>query len=173
MNRQTFLLKIANGFRTSPIVALLGPRQCGKTTLARTYFDANQGVAEHYFDLENPLDLHRLADPMLALENLTGLIVIDEIQRVPELFPILRVLVDQKKKTRCFLILGSASLPLLQQSSESLAGRIHYIELTPFSYEETGELDKLWIRGGFPLAFLAESERDSVEWRKDYIRTFL
>ncbi len=110
---------------------------------------------------------------MLALEELTGLVVIDEIQRFSNLFSVLRVLVDQKNKKRQFLVLGSASRELIKQSSESLAGRIHYLELTTFSFEETGELEKLWLRGGFPLSYLADTEADSVRWRKDYIKTFL
>lgn len=173
MYRADFINKIINGFNTSPIVAMLGPRQCGKTTLAKEYFKDLQGTPERYFDLENPLDLLRLEDPMLALEDLNGLIVIDEIQRIPQLFTVLRVLVDQQNKKRKFLILGSASHELLQQSSESLAGRIHYIELTPFSFEETGKLSQLWLRGGFPRSFLAKSEINSIQWRKDYIKTFL
>lgn len=173
MKRKDYLEKIVQGFRTSRIVALLGPRQCGKTTLAREYFKNEKGLPENYFDLENPTDLLRLNDPLLGLEKLTDLIVIDEIQRLPDLFPLLRVLVDREDKKQRFLILGSASRVLIRQSSESLAGRIHYIELTPFSFEEVDHLDKLWIRGGFPLSYLAENDSDSMRWRQDYIRTFL
>ena len=173
MERTYFLDRLERIFQTMPIVAILGPRQCGKTTLAREYFQVHHGLKEHYFDLENPLDLIRLDDPMLALEDLSGLIVIDEIQRRPDLFPILRVLVDQKEKKRQFLILGSASRELIQQSSESLAGRIHYMELTPFGLEETKELKKTWLRGGFPLSYLAPTEEASYQWRADYARTFL
>lgn len=173
MQREIYLKQLKQAFRYSPIVAILGPRQCGKTTLANEYFKASRAVPEHYFDLENPLDLLRLKEPMLALEALDGLIVIDEVQRLPELFPILRVLVDDKSIKRQFLILGSASRELIQQSSESLAGRIHYIELTPFSYSETPHLKKLWLRGGFPKSYLAKSQNDSYRWRRDYIRTFL
>lgn len=172
MKRDAYIQRLGDAFRTSPVVAILGPRQAGKTTLARDYFLREGGEAVCYFDLENPLDLARLKDPMLALENLTGLIVIDEVQRFPDLFPILRVLVDQKKE-RQFLILGSASRELISQSSESLAGRIHYVELMPFSADETKELDKLWLCGGFPPAYLAETIEDSRRWRDDYIKTFL
>jgi predicted AAA+ superfamily ATPase len=173
MQREIYLESIKEAFRTSPIVAILGPRQCGKTTLARQYFAANQGLPEHYFDLENPLDLERLQDPLLALEQLTGLIVIDEIQRLPGLFPVLRVLVDQQDYQKQFLILGSASRELIQQSSESLAGRIHYLELPPFSLEEVDSLEQLWIRGGFPRSYLAETNEDSFRWRQQYIKTYL
>lgn len=172
MRRSTYLEQLNMAFRTSPVVAILGPRQTGKTTLAREYFQQEKGVDTCYFDLENPLDLLRLEDPMLALEELSGLIVIDEIQRLPDLFTVLRVLVDQKKERR-FLILGSASRELISQSSESLAGRIRYLELSPFSYEETHEFEKLWLRGGFPLSYLAETDQDSSQWRIDYIKTFL
>ncbi len=151
------------------MVAILGPRQCGKTTLARMYGEVDRS---HYFDLEDPATLARLEEPMLALSRLEGLIVIDEIQRIPNLFPILRVLVDEKKE-RQFLILGSASQELIRQSSETLAGRIAYIELTPFSYRETDQIDKLWLRGGFPPSFLAGSDEDSFDWRRFYVRTFL
>lgn len=173
MLRTHYLDHIKAAFKTSKVVAILGPRQCGKTTLARQYFKEANGLKEHYFDLENPLDLARLQDPMLALEELSGLIIIDEIQRIPDLFPVLRVLVDRKNVFQQFLILGSASRELIRQSSESLAGRIHYIELTPFSYEEVDHIQTLWLRGGFPLSYLAESDKDSMRWRQDYIRTFL
>ena len=173
MRRPGYLHDLKQAFRTSPVVAILGPRQSGKTTLAQEYFQrANQGI-ENYFDLENPLDLARLQEPMLTLQGLDGLIVIDEIQRLPELFPVLRVLVDQQDSKRRLLILGSAARDLIQQSSESLAGRIQYLELTPFSFAETQELPQLWLRGGFPPAYLAATEQDSIQWRKNYIRTFL
>lgn len=159
-------------FRMHPIVAILGPRQCGKTTLARQYCESVPDfVGANYFDLEDPVDLARLDQPMLALESLTGLVVIDEIQRRPDLFPILRVLAD--KTSIQFLILGSASRELIKQSSESLAGRIAYMELTPFSYQEVEHLNDLWIRGGFPKSFLAPSLADSIDWREFYITTFL
>jgi uncharacterized protein len=173
MERKNYLNALQEAFRTSKVVAILGPRQCGKTTLARQYFAKQQGLKSQYFDLENPIDLLRLQDPMLALQDFEDLIVIDEIQKVPELFSVLRVLVDQTEKKQRYLVLGSASRELIQQSSESLAGRIHYIELTPFSYPEAHNLEQLWVRGGFPLAYLAESESDSNRWRLDYVRTFL
>jgi predicted AAA+ superfamily ATPase len=155
-------------------VAILGPRQCGKTTLSRKYVKSKklEGKA-HIFDLEDPADLAILENPKTALEPLNGLIIIDEIQRVPELFPVVRVLVDQPNSKRKFLILGSASRDLIQQSSETLAGRIAYIELTPFSMNEVADFEKLWLRGGFPNSFLAKSLDDSVYWREQYIATFL
>jgi len=173
MHRNFNLLQIEQGFKTNPIVAMLGPRQCGKTTLARAYFKQEGGVPENYFDLENPNDLARLHDPWLGLASLNDLIVIDEIQRVPDLFPVLRVLVDREQHDQQYLILGSASTELIRQSSESLAGRIHYMELTPFSFGEVPDLDKLWLRGGFPLAYLAENDQLSNQWRQNYIRTYL
>jgi predicted AAA+ superfamily ATPase len=171
MERKYFSLLIEQYLRVHPIVAILGPRQCGKTTLARHYA---KGIPdEQYFDLEDSTDIARLSSPKLALENKTGLIVIDEIQRRPELFPTLRVLVDRLKDKQQYLILGSASRELIRQRSETLAGRIAYIELTPFSYTETGEWEKLWMRGGFPKSYLARSTQESVEWREFYITTFL
>ena len=157
------------------MVALLGPRQCGKTTLAKNYIQLKNKKfpEENYFDLEDTTDLARLAYPKMMLESLKGLIVVDEIQRRPELFPTLRVLVDKNPKSQRYLILGSASRDLIQQSSETLAGRIGYLELTPFSYMETKNTQKLWVRGGFPRSYLAKDEQKSQLWREDYIRTFL
>jgi predicted AAA+ superfamily ATPase len=170
MIRQHFLDQIDFQFKIHSVCGLLGPRQVGKTTLARQYAAKFKSV--HFIDLENPLDLARLENPMLALAAIQAdLIVIDEIQRRPELFPVLRVLVDEKP--RKFLILGSASRDLLQQSSETLAGRIGYIELPPFSLEETHEYKKLWLRGGFPIAYLAKTNRESYAWRQSYISTFM
>jgi len=126
----------------------------------------------HYFDLEDPTALARLDDPKLALQDLEGLIVIDEIQRKPELFPLLRFLVDTKDKQR-YLILGSASQTLLKQTSETLAGRIAYVELTPFGYTETKDLDTLWLRGGYPRSFLSHSLEESLDWRKEFVKTYL
>jgi hypothetical protein len=133
------------------------------------------GQAVTRFDLEDPTDLALLASPRLALQDLQGLIVIDEIQRSPELFPVLRVLVDRPENSARFLILGSASRDLIRQSSETLAGRIGHIELTPFTLSETGveSWQHLWLRGGFPKSYLASSDTASVQWRKDYIATFL
>ncbi len=155
-----------------PVAAILGPRQCGKTTLARMFAQDRECV---FFDLENPVDAARLATPMLALEDLTGLVVIDEIQRKPELFEILRVLVDRPKSKARFLVLGSASPHLVKGASESLAGRIGFIDLSGFSLAEVGADRKadLWIRGGFPRSFLAADDARSVRWRNDFIRTFL
>lgn len=157
-----------------PIVAILGARQVGKTTLARQLV-ARSGPLTTMFDLENPVDLARLGDPMLALQDLRGLVVLDEIQRRPTLFPILRVLADRPQHPARFLVLGSASPTLLQQSAESLAGRIHYHELGGFALDEVGPeaTEQLWLRGGFPPAFLARSEAASADWRRDFVRTFL
>lgn len=152
-----------------PICALLGPRQCGKTTLAKHYAATQEKV--HFFDLENPQDLALFQDPSLTLPHLEGFIVIDEIQRRPELFPYLRYLVDNSDKK--FLILGSASQDLIRQSSESLAGRISYIELPPFQFFEVDNLHKHWLRGGFPRSYLANSQETSQRWRIQYIKTFL
>ena len=151
-----------------PVTAILGARQCGKTTLARTF------SSEHYFDLENPVDLARLDQPQLALEKLEGLIVIDEIQRIPELFPVLRVLVDQHK-TQKYMILGSASRDLIQQSSESLAGRIAYYRLGGLRLSDIGavQLRRLWFQGSLPPAYVAESPEASRLWMDNYITTYL
>jgi predicted AAA+ superfamily ATPase len=133
-----------------------------------------QGFSQNnYFDLEAAEDAQRLTNPVLALKPLKGLVVIDEIQRSPELFPTLRVLVDEPKNNCKYLILGSASRELIRQSSESLAGRIAYLELTPFSFWEADKLERLWIRGGFPRSYLSKTEEDSFDWREGYIRTFL
>ena len=173
MNRTHFINRLNGAFEVHPVIGLLGPRQCGKTTLAQQFRQKHSARWKfYYFDLENPRDLAQLDNPMLALEQLEGCIIIDEIQLRPELFPVLRVLVDQKKN-RKFLILGSASRDLLQQSSESLAGRIRYLELTPFTYSEVDHLYKLWLRGGFPLSYLSDSDEHSSEWREAYISTFL
>lgn len=176
--RRTVLQKRATDLlRQFRIVALLGPRQSGKTTLARQVASAIKDFAaeRNYFDLEDPVHLDRLENPKLALEGLRGLVVIDEIQRRPELFPVLRVLADRPRTPARFLILGSASRDLIRQGSETLAGRIGFMEVTPFTLPEVGvaEVEKLWLRGGFPLSFLAASDADSAQWREFYIRTFL
>lgn len=173
MRRTYYLQEITHKFKTHPVVAILGPRQCGKTTLARMYAKAEHLESIHYFDLEDPIDVVRLKNPKLTLEPLQGLIVIDEIQYLPDLFKLIRVLVDKNSLQQKYLILGSASRELIQQSSESLAGRISYLELTPFSYSETGDLETLWLRGGFPKSFLAATLEDSCEWRDAYITTYL
>lgn len=173
MDRKEFENKIHELFDINPVVAILGPRQCGKTTLARDFMAKNVNLFSfHYFDLENPTDLAALNTPMPVLQGLDGIIIIDEIQRCPELFPVLRVLVDEPIK-RKFLILGSASKNLIQQSSESLTGRISYLELTPFSLYEVDDIERLWLRGGFPKSYLARTEKQSFKWREDYILTFL
>jgi len=157
-----------------PIVALLGPRQVGKTTLARSIASSWHGPVE-FFDLEHPADLARVSDPSTALEPLRGLVVLDEIQRRPDLFPALRVLADRRPRRARFLILGSASPALLQQSSESLAGRIAYRELDVFGLEDVGAARwrRLWLRGGFPRAYLARNDGQSFQWRENLIRTYL
>ena len=157
-----------------PVVGIIGARQVGKTTLARLLIGKTKGPSS-YFDLENPEDMARLADPMLALNELKGLVVIDEIQRQPNLFPVLRVLVDRPGSKTRFLVLGSASPDLLRQSAETLAGRIFYHELGGFSLEEVGVENhlRLWLRGGFPRSYLARTHTESDEWRRGFIRTFL
>jgi predicted AAA+ superfamily ATPase len=172
--RPYFLNKIQQLAKSHPIVALLGPRQCGKTTLARMYAShLPQPTLCHTFDLENPRDLARLAQPLLALEGLEGLTIIDEIQRYPDLFPVLRYLMDRTNNLLQLLILGSASRELMRQSSESLAGRIAYLELTPFIYGEVDNIEKLWLRGGFPRAYLAHDQQECQDWREFYITNFL
>ncbi len=158
--------------RAFPVVALVGPRQVGKTTLARQLTATTRAT---HFDLEDDRDLARMADPMLALEPLRGLVVIDEIQRRPDLFPALRVLVDRPRCPARFLVLGSAAPTLLRQSSETLAGRVAYHELPGLALTEVGpdRLARLWQRGGFPSAYVAPSERASREWRRQFVRTFL
>lgn len=173
MERKIYLELVHRQFRIHPICAILGARQVGKTTLARQ-FAKTQSQKVEFFDLENPIHLASLETPMLTLSKFNDcIVVIDEIQRRPELFPILRVLVDDPEKKYTFLILGSASRDLIRQSSETLAGRIGYIELPPFTLFETDDSDKLLIRGGYPRSYLAESQEDSFLWRNDYINTFL
>lgn len=173
IERTVFLRRIEDYFKSHPMVGILGPRQCGKTTLARDYIATLTDEAVHYFDLEDPDHLNRLQDPKTALEPLEGLIVIDEIQRLPEIYPVLRVLIDRRPQRQRYLILGSASRDLLRQTSESLAGRIIYLELPPFTVFETGEARRLWLRGGFPPAYLAVDDAACMAWRKAYITAFL
>lgn len=159
-----------------PVVALLGPRQCGKTTLAAEYTSGFDNTV--YLDLETPSDLRKLHDPELFFRlHRDKLVCLDEIQHKPEIFPVLRSIVDQHRRNGQLLILGSASRDLIKQSSESLAGRIAYLELTPFLYTEIwsmeSEVVKIWSRGGFPRSFLAKSDQSSVRWRANFIRTFL
>jgi predicted AAA+ superfamily ATPase len=172
IERPNLLKETQAALKRSRVVALIGPRQCGKTTLARQIVPPD---SPNYFDLENPRSLVRLDEPMTAFEDLQGVIVIDEIQRRPELFPILRVLSDRSPLPARFLILGSASPDLLRQSSETLAGRISIIQMSGFGLPEVGfeAQSKHWLRGGFPLSFLSETEKESLSWRKDFISTFL
>jgi hypothetical protein len=164
--------RIGRALRRERVVALIGPRQSGKTTLARQIRDPR---SRNYFDLEDPAGLARLAEPMTALRSLRGVIVIDEVQRRPDLFPVLRVLADRRPLPARFLILGSASPQLLRQSSETLAGRLETIVLPAFSLAEVGakRLDRHWRRGGFPRSFLSRSEEDSTAWRGELVQTFL
>ena len=168
VKRESDVAAIKKLLKVFPVVAILGVRQCGKTTLAKQF------VYEHYFDLENPRDLARLDNPQLALESLHGLIIIDEIQRAPELFSLIRYLVDTHKKQQ-YLILGSASRNLIKQNSESLAGRIGYYYLSGFSIRDVGpeNIRGLWVRGSYPLAYLAATDAESQLWRENYIGTFL
>jgi predicted AAA+ superfamily ATPase len=163
---------IRSALKRSRIVALLGPRQCGKTTLAREFVAAD---SLNYFDLEDPASLARLSQPDLALRPLRGLVVVDEVQRHPELFPLLRVLADRRPLPARFLILGSASPELLRQSSETLAGRIEAVPLEGLRLLDlaSGAQSRHWIRGGFPLAYTARSEVDSVAWRRQFVQTIL
>jgi len=172
IQRISTLDTIRTALGRSRITALLGPRQCGKTTLARTFVSPD---SLNYFDLEDPLSLARLDEPMTALRDLTGLVVIDEVQRRPDLFPILRVLADRDTLPARFLILGSASPTLLRQSSESLAGRIETVTIGGVSLQDVGRdaHEQHWLRGGFPLSFLAANDNDSHAWRKNFIQTFL
>lgn len=172
IERSALKATITTALDRSRVVALLGPRQSGKTTLAREFVPVN---SPNYFDLEDPVSLQRLTEPMTALQALTGTIVIDEIQRMPALFPILRVLADRVPLPAHFLMLGSASPDLLQQTSESLAGRIERIDISGFSLGELGmeSHSRHWLRGGFPLSFLAASDEDSHVWRRNFMQTVL
>lgn len=174
IERPGHLARLRDLLEQFPVVGLIGARQVGKTTLAKAYAARFEGEVTG-FDLENPRDLYRLEDPMFALENLRGLVILDEVQLRPELFPVLRVLADRDDRPARFLVLGSASPELLRQSSESLAGRIAYHELEGLSLEEvgTGYVEALWLRGGFPLSYVAPSEPASTLWRQQFIRTYL
>ena len=172
IKRTQLLAALKKALSRSRVVVLTGPRQCGKTTLARQLLSE---TSVNYFDLEDPADLDRLAEPMTALRPLKGLVVIDEVQRRPGIFPILRVLADRQDNPARFLILGSASGDLLRQTSESLAGRMERVIISGFSLRELGaEAEQsLWLRGGLPLSYLARSETDSKAWRKGFIQTLL
>ena len=171
IDRHNYQNAVKASLEQFPITAILGPRQCGKTTLARQ-IAADSSI---YFDLEDPLDLSRLENPRLVLEKLRGLVVIDEIQQKPELFPLLRVLVDSHGSSARYLILGSASPSIVKGISESLAGRVGFIDMTGFDAGEIGfdSFECLWLRGGFPMSFLARSDEESFRWRTQFIRTFL
>ena len=166
MNRIAHVASVQRLLARFRVVGILGARQVGKTTLARQVAAAVRGPVT-FFDLESEADVARLRDPLLALSRLRGLVVLDEVQRRPDLFPALRVLADRPRGAR-FLVLGSSSPDLLKQGSESLAGRIAFHHLEGFSLEETGPaaIDRLWLRGGFPRSFLARSTADSAEWRR-------
>ncbi len=171
--RKNIKSQIAIALRRSRIVALIGPRQCGKTTLAREWAKSD---SPGYFDLEDPAGLARLEDsPMEELKKLKGLVVIDEIQRRPDLFPLLRVLADRRPLPARFLILGSSSPELIRKSSESLTGRLETVVIGGFSVPDVGirNIDRLWLRGGLPPSYVARSENDSLAWRKNYVRMFL
>ena len=165
---------ILRRLRSFPVVGILGPRQVGKTTLARQVAKGYKGMAQR-LDLENPADLNRLMeDPVLVLDEMRGLVVLDEVQRRPDLFPVLRVLADRRPRPARFLVLGSASPDLIRQSSESLAGRINYYSLGGLGLDEVGrQLNRRWLRGGFPEAWLARSNAAAFLWLESFVRTFL
>jgi predicted AAA+ superfamily ATPase len=174
ITRNSLHQAILEGFARAPAAAILGPRQCGKTTLARQFATGVDGPKAH-FDLEHPADEAALENPMLALEPLRGLVVIDEVQRLPALFPVLRVLLDRPGTPARFLLLGSASPHLVQGVTESLAGRVAFIDMQGFTLDDIG-FDKqrlLWTRGGFPRSFLAADDASSFAWRSDFLRTFI
>lgn len=173
IHRNDLLTRIEQAFQVNRIVCLLGPRQCGKTTIARQLWqqDGKTRLDPGYFDLERPSDLSSLDNPDLVLPLIKGLIVIDEIQRRPELFPYLRYLHDEYLEHR-FLILGSASRELINQASESLAGRISFIEITPFSSVEVADWRRLWVSGGFPRSYILD-DTTSMLWRENYMRTYV
>ncbi|MFC1816800.1 ATP-binding protein [Thermodesulfobacteriota bacterium] len=172
IRRSSILSALNNALSRSRVVVLVGPRQSGKTTLARELLEEE---SVNYFDLEDPASLARLDEPMTALRPLNGLVVIDEIQRRPDLFPVLRVLADRRDKPASFLILGSASGTLMRQTSESLAGRMERLVIGGFSLSELGSEaeQRLWLRGALPLSYLAGSNVNSIAWRKDFIQTLL
>jgi hypothetical protein len=173
IERPGLLKTLSALLRRHRVVGIIGARQVGKTTLARVLARRLSGAA--CFDLEDPRDEARLSDPMLALQDLRGLVVIDEIQRQPGLFTSLRVLADRPRHAARFLVLGSASPALLRQGSESLAGRIYYLQMGGFSLDEVGvkNAERLWLRGGLPRSYLARTQAESHEWRMGFIRTFL
>ncbi len=173
IEREALLASIQAALRRSRCVGLSGPRQCGKSTLARELAASEKVTA--FFDLEDPTDLARLSDSKLALAPLRGLVVIDEVQRLPELFPLLRVLLDRRPLPARFLLLGSAAPELLRGASESLAGRIEFLEMGGFHLSEVGKDHQrsLWSRGGFPLSWLAADDADSLRWRTAFLQAFV
>ncbi len=176
IERKGYKEQVRKALARSAVVALMGPRQCGKTTLARMIFESASGrQTGAYFDLESQVDLRRLANPEMVLGSFTGLVVIDEIQTLPGLFPVLRVLADRPGHACRFLILGSASPGVVRNVSETLAGRVEFVDMAGFDLTEVGAeaWRSLWVRGGFPRSYLAESEEDSAAWRESFIRTFL
>lgn len=172
IKRPDLINRIQAALQRSRVVALVGPRQAGKTTLARQFVPVD---SINYFDLEDPVSMARLDQPMTALRDLRDLVVIDEIQRKPDLFPILRVLSDRDPLPAHFLILGSASPGWMRATSESLAGRIEIVPISGFCLAEVGiaNLNKHWLRGGFPLSYLADDDIDSLVWRENFTRTLL
>jgi predicted AAA+ superfamily ATPase len=174
LDRKRLENRVWQGLRRSPAVAILGPRQCGKTTLARAIAAATDQPTR-LFDLEHPADEAALQNPLLAIERLRGLIIIDEVQRKPELFPLLRVLIDRPEQPAQFLLLGSASPHLVRGVTESLAGRIAFVDMQGFTTDEVASdaLRMLWRRGGFPRSFLADDDPSSFAWRTDFVRSFL
>jgi hypothetical protein len=172
VDRHLYLQQLNTAVRRSPVTALLGPRQCGKTTLARVFAQSHETT---YFDLESFPDRQRLENPELVLGDLHGIAVLDEIQEMPQLFSVLRVLVDRPDCRVRFLVLGSASPHIVKGASETLAGRIEFVELSGFDLQETraDHADQLWLRGGFPRSFLAPTDDDSMAWREGFVRTFL
>lgn len=172
IKRAKTIQKVKTALDRSVITSMLGPRQCGKTTMAKMI--AKDVDKSHYFDLEHPGHVAKLQNPLLVLEDLTGLIILDEIQLMPELFPVLRVLADRDKAPATFLLLGSASPDILKKSSETLAGRVEFVSIGCFDLEEIDQqVNHLWIRGGFPKSFLAKTLNNSFSWRENFVMTFL
>ncbi|MCK5215546.1 MAG: ATP-binding protein [Candidatus Omnitrophica bacterium] len=172
IKREYITQYITKAIKRGRIVSLLGPRQCGKTTLARAFAKPGSSL---YFDLEDPVDSAKMTQPKNALENLKGTVVIDEVQRQPALFPVLRVLADRVPLPAKFLLPGSASPDLIKHSSESLAGRVERIVIGGFSLEEIGKkaFDTIWLRGGLPRSFLAGNDEESFIWRREYTQSFV
>jgi predicted AAA+ superfamily ATPase len=172
LRRATYHQALREALERNPVVMLAGPRQCGKSTLAKELLPEDSSA---FFDLEDPTVRAAMSEPMTTLRDLRGLVVIDEAQRHPELFPVLRVLADRRDTPARFLLLGSASPELSRQSAESLAGRVELIELRGFDTSEVGtaERNRLWVRGGLPRSFLADTDADSYRWRQQFISTFL